>query len=134
VDDGRRARRLLDGAVTAGAAVILAVVLGLLGLPSPALFGGLIVGLVRALAVPTRAKVPQRAMTAAQAAVGVAMGALVDLQTLQAVAENWLSVLLVTLATLALSLAAGLLLRAQRGISPVPTSGWSRCCSTCGCC
>ena len=99
--------------------MIVAVVLGLLGLPSPALFGGLIAGLVRALVVPRRAAFPEPATTAAQAAVGVAMGALVDLQTLQAVAENWVSVLLVTLATLALSLGAGLLLRLQRGISPV---------------
>jgi membrane AbrB-like protein len=35
------------------------------------------------------------------------------------VAANWLPVLLVTLGTLALSLAAGLVLRLQRGISPV---------------
>jgi membrane AbrB-like protein len=51
--------------------------------------------------------------------IGVAMGALVDLETLRAVAANWLPVLLVTLGTLALSLAAGLVLRLQPGISPV---------------
>jgi membrane AbrB-like protein len=55
----------------------------------------------------------------AQAVIGVAMGALVDLETLRTVAANWLPVLLVTLGTLLLSLAAGLLLRLQRGISPV---------------
>jgi membrane AbrB-like protein len=47
------------------------------------------------------------------------MGALVDLDTLRAVAANWLAVLLVTLGTLALSLGAGLVLRLQRGISRV---------------
>jgi membrane AbrB-like protein len=63
--------------------------------------------------------VPKPAFTAAQAVVGVAMGALVDLETLRAVAANWLPVLLVTVGTLALSLVAGLLLRLRRDISPV---------------
>jgi uncharacterized protein len=63
--------------------------------------------------------VPQPAFTASQAVVGVTMGALVDLETLQVVATNWLPVLLVTIGTLALSLAAGLLLRLRRDISPV---------------
>jgi membrane AbrB-like protein len=58
-------------------------------------------------------------MTAAQAVVGVSMGALVDLETLRAVATNWLPVLLVTVCTLLLSLLAGLALRLQPGISPV---------------
>jgi membrane AbrB-like protein len=58
-------------------------------------------------------------MTAAQAVVGVAIGALMDVDTLRAVGENWLAVLLVTVATLLLSLVAGQLLRLQRGISPV---------------
>jgi membrane AbrB-like protein len=51
--------------------------------------------------------------------VGVALGALVDLDTLRAVAANWLPVLLVTVGTLALSLVAGQVLRLQRGITPV---------------
>jgi membrane AbrB-like protein len=63
--------------------------------------------------------VPGVAATAGQAVIGVAMGSLVDLETLRTVAENWLPVLAVTVGTLALSLGAGLLLRLQRGISPV---------------
>src|SRR5215210_7838191 len=50
---------------------------------------------------------------------GVAVGALIDLETLRAVAADWLPVLLVTVGTLSLSLAAGQLLRLQPGISPV---------------
>ena len=96
-----------------------AVLFAVLGLPSPALFGGLLAGLVRALAFRRRIAVPTPAMTAAQAVVGVSMGALVDLATLRAVAANWLPVLLVTLGTLLLSLLAGLALRLQPGISPV---------------
>ena len=114
-----RGRRVLDGALVFAGAVGAGLLLGGLGLPSPALFGGLLAGLVRALARPTPIAVPLRATTAAQAVVGVAMGALVDLGTLRAVAANWLAVLLVTLGTLALSLGAGLVLRLQRGISRV---------------
>jgi uncharacterized protein len=89
------------------------------GLPSPSLFGGLVAGLVRALAVPRRADLPRGGMTAAQAVVGVATGALVDLGTLTTVGAHWLPVLLVTLGTLTLSLLGGLLLRLRRGITPV---------------
>jgi membrane AbrB-like protein len=112
-------RRLLDGALVVAGAVAAGLLLGGLGLPSPALFGGLLAGLVRALSLPAPIAVPFRATTAAQAVVGVSMGALVDLDTLRAVAANWLAVLLVTLGTLALSLGAGLVLRLQRGISRV---------------
>ena len=114
-----RGRRVLDGALVVAGAVGAGLLLGGLGLPSPALFGGLLAGLVRALVLPAPIAVPLRATTAAQAVVGVAMGALVDLGTLRAVAANWLAVLLVTLGTLALSLGAGLVLRLQRGISRV---------------
>jgi membrane AbrB-like protein len=114
-----RGRRVLDVAAVLAAGGVVAALLGLAHLPSPALFGGLVAGLVRALAFRSRGAVPAVAMTAAQAVVGVAMGALVDLGTLRAVAAHWLAVLLVTVGTLALSLLAGLLLRLQPGISPV---------------
>ena len=119
MSDARRLPGLVAlGAVLAGA-VALTVVLAALGLPSPALFGGLLGGLIRALAFRRRVVLPEVTTTAGQAVVGVSMGALVDPETLRVVAVNWLPVLLVTVATLALSLAAGLVLRLQRGISPV---------------
>ncbi|WP_324275816.1 AbrB family transcriptional regulator [Blastococcus brunescens] len=116
---GNRGRELLGLAAVVAAAVVATAGFAALGLPSPALFGGLLAGLVRALAFRGRAAVPGVAATAGQATIGVAMGSLIDLETLRAVAANWLPVLLVTLGTLALSLGAGLLLRLQRGISPV---------------
>ncbi|WP_346621418.1 AbrB family transcriptional regulator [Blastococcus montanus] len=116
---GRRGARLLDAAAVVVGAVVLGLLLGLAGLPSPALFGGLVAGLVRALAVRVPDRLPEHAGTAGQAVIGVAMGALVDLGTLRAVAANWLPVLLVTVATLLLSLLAGAALRLHRGISPV---------------
>ena len=111
--------RAADAAATVGTAVVASVLFAVLGLPSPALFGGLLAGLVRALGIRRRIAVPAPAMTAAQAVVGVSMGALVDPATLSAVAANWLPVLLVTVGTLVLSLLAGLTLRLQPGISPV---------------
>ena len=116
--DDRRGQ-LLDGAAVVAAGALAALVFTVLGLPSPALFGGLLAGLVRALAFRRRIAVPTPAMAAAQAVVGVSMGSLVDLGTLRAVATNWLPVLLVTLGTLLLSLLAGLVLRLQPGINPV---------------
>jgi len=115
----KHGRRLLDGLAVVAAAIAGALLFAALGLPSPALFGGLLAGLVRALAFRRRVAVPTAAMTAAQAVVGVSLGALVDPATLRTVAANWLPVLLVTLGTLLLSLLAGLTLRLQRGISPV---------------
>src|SRR6476660_3746270 len=116
---GERRAQLLDGAAVVAAGAAATVLFAVLGLPSPALFGGLLVGLVRALGFRRRIAVPLPAMTGAQAVVGVSMGALVDLETLRAVATHWLPVLLVTLGTLLLSLLAGLVLRLQPGISPV---------------
>ena len=117
--DARRWPRLLDGAAVLAVAVVATVLLDLVGLPSPALFGGLVAGLARGLAVSRRISVPGTVSSAAQAVIGVAIGALVDLETLRAVGAEWLPVLGVTVATLMLSLVAGLLLRLQRGISPV---------------
>jgi uncharacterized protein len=116
---GGRRREAVDLAVVVAVAVVASAVFTALGLPSPTLFGGLLAGLVRALALPGAVRVPGVAATAGQAVVGVAMGSLVDLETLRTVAGNWLPVLAVTVATLALSLGAGLLLRLQRGITPV---------------
>ena len=112
-------RQLLDGVAVVAGAVAAAVLLGLLHVPSAALFGGLLAGLVRALGWRARLTVPRAAMTGAQAVVGVSIGALVQLSTLTALGEDWLPVLLVTVTTLLLSLGAGLLLRLQPGITPV---------------
>src|SRR4051794_10356686 len=114
-----RRRTLVDVvAVLAGAAAVSAL-FALIGLPSPTLFGGLVAGLVRALALPRRMELPGAAMTSAQAVVGVAMGSLIDVGTLRTVGAHWLPVVLITLGTLALSLLGGLLLRLHREITPV---------------
>ncbi len=113
------ARRWGDLAAVLAGAVVATVVLGALDLPSAALFGGLLVGLARGLAGSSRLVLPRPGIMAAQATLGVSIGSLVDLDTLAALGADWLPVLLVVLGTLGLSLAAGLLLRLQPGISPV---------------
>jgi membrane AbrB-like protein len=110
---------LVDWALVAAAGVAVGLALEAVGVPSPALFGGLVAGLVRALAVRTRLVVPRAASTLSQAVIGVAIGALLQVSTLAAVAEHWLPVLLVIVSTLVLSLVAGQLLRLHPGISPV---------------
>ncbi|GAB4082418.1 AbrB family transcriptional regulator [Modestobacter muralis] len=118
MDDGRR-RRLLDWALVVTVGVGAGLLLDLLGVPSAALFGGLVAGLARALLGHSRLALPTQAGTAAQAVIGVSIGALIETDTLRTIGANWLPVLLVTVATLLVSLVAGQLMRLQRGISPV---------------
>jgi membrane AbrB-like protein len=118
VDDGRR-RLLRDWVAVLVVAVLASTLLALVGVPSAPLFGGLVAGLGCALLGRRRLTLPGRAGTGAQAVIGVSIGALVQTETLRTIAEHWLPVLAVTLATLLVSLGAGQLMRLQRGISPV---------------
>ncbi|RBY78345.1 AbrB family transcriptional regulator [Geodermatophilus sp. TF02-6] len=111
--------RVADAALVAVAALAATLAFDVLDLPSPSLFGGLVAGLVRGLAGRWRPAVPRPVTTAAQALIGISIGALVDLGTLAAIGRNWLPVLLVTAGTLVLTVLAGLLMRLQPGISPV---------------
>ena len=112
-------RLLIDWTVVLLVAVGLSVLLTVLAVPSATLFAGLATGLGRALLVRRRLTLPRHGMTGAQAVVGVSIGALVSLSTLQAVAEDWLPVVAVTVATLVLSLVAGRLMALQPGVSRV---------------
>jgi membrane AbrB-like protein len=95
----------------------LTAVMAVLGVPSPALFAGLLVATVLALVGVAPKAVPRPATTAAQAVIGVVIGVLAEPGTLAALAPQWLPVVLVTVATLAVSMAAGLLLGLRRGVS-----------------
>jgi hypothetical protein len=118
MDDGRR-RLLRDWTAVLVVGVAAGALLSLLDVPSAPLFGGLVAGLARALLGRTRLTLPRPVSTGAQAVIGVSIGALVQTDTLGTIAEHWLPVLLVTVATLLVSLVAGQLMRLQRGISPV---------------
>lgn len=111
--------RGVDLVVTAAAGVTLGLLLGLLGVPSAMLFGGLAAGLARALLRPARLSLPQHAMTGAQALLGVSIGLLVSVPALRTLLEQWLPIVLVTAATLAISVVAGRLLALRRDVTPV---------------
>jgi membrane AbrB-like protein len=92
------------GALTAA----LALGLSTAGMPSPTLFSALLVGLAAALAFPrARLELPYWSFIAAQALVGVTIGAYLRSDALQALAGSWLPVLIVSAATLGLSIGTG---------------------------
>jgi membrane AbrB-like protein len=102
--------------ITAQLAVLAAVIvaggaaMNAAGVPSPYLFAALLAGLTRALARPAPLTLPRPAFVAAQAVTGVARGTYLQRSSLHVLADDWLAVALVSLATLALSLAAGAIL------------------------
>jgi membrane AbrB-like protein len=103
------------GLVAAGTAAA-ALALGALGMPSPTLFAALLVGIAVALRWPDRMATPRPVFTAAQAVVGVTLGAYLQSSSLSAIADSWLPVALISLATLGLSLAAGVVLARTTGL------------------
>jgi membrane AbrB-like protein len=86
------------------------------GLPSPALFGGLIVGLVFALRTGWELTMPDPAARTAQGILGVSLGVLVQTSTLSAIATNALPIFGVMFATLAATVGAGLLMSRITGL------------------
>jgi membrane AbrB-like protein len=90
--------------------VLAALACDLVGLPSPELFAGLVGGVVAALAFGWRMAPPAAVRTLAQAVTGVALGAYVEGSTVRAVGEHIVPVTLVSVATLALTVAAGIVL------------------------
>ncbi len=108
-------RWLILAVLTAAVTVPLA----LLDVPSPALFAGLAVATVLALAGRAPAAVPGPAVSLSQAVIGVVIGVLARPETLAGLAPSWGPVLLATVGTLAVSMGAGLLLGLRRGITPL---------------
>ncbi|GLY14490.1 membrane protein [Kineosporia sp. NBRC 101677] len=104
-------------AILIGLVLIFSLLLGLAGLPSPALFGSLAAGLIFALTAPRVPKVPTFTFTFAQAVLGAAIGASLEPSTLVSLRQDWFWVLVSCLGTLLLSVVAGYVLRLRRGIS-----------------
>jgi uncharacterized protein len=88
------------------------------GLPSAALFAALLVGIAYALTLGGEHPLspPKRVLTFGQVVIGVALGAQLTSGTLRAVAGDWLPIAVITLATLLISLGAGLLLSRATGL------------------
>ena len=97
--------------------VLASLLFAVLHLPSPVLFGSLVAGMLHALTSPVVLEMPPLAFRLGQALVGAVIGALVQLPTLARLASDWPSVLLVTVGTLAISVAAGRVLAVRRDVS-----------------
>lgn len=104
---------LLVLVVTVAASLFFAAV----DLPSPVLFGSLVAGILHALVAREELEMPPAAFRVGQGLVGAVIGALVQVSTLARLASDWPSVALVTLGTLAISVAAGRLLALHRDVS-----------------
>src|SRR3954465_2778044 len=104
---------LLAAAVTATSLALDAA-----GMPSPTLFAALLVGIAVALRSSRSFGLPRHVFTGAQAVVGFTLGAYLQSSSLTALADSWLPVTLVSLATLGLSLACGEVLSRVTGLDP----------------
>jgi membrane AbrB-like protein len=89
---------------------VAAVALAGIDAPSPPLFAGLIGALAFTLLSKTQLSMPRPVFVVAQAAIGVVVAAQVDTSALRAFGADWPAILLVSLATLAVSALAGQLL------------------------
>src|SRR4051794_10702316 len=107
------------------ATAALALALSAVGFPSPTLFAALVVGLAFALARPHAGlRPPGWSFLAAQAVVGVTLGAYMQSEALRAAAHDWLPVTLVSAATLGISMAAGRVLARSTALDlPTATLG-----------
>jgi membrane AbrB-like protein len=83
---------------------------GQLGLPSGYLFAAMLAGLVFAIAAPGRITFPDAGFRVGQAITGVALGTFLQSSTLTGLGSRWIAVIAVSLATLAVTIAAGLVL------------------------
>lgn len=112
-------RRIADLALIAGVGAAATALFAVVGLPSPALFGPLVGGLVHALSSRPALELPTYAGRAAQAVIGATIGAMVSLAALQRMVHDLPEIVLVTAGTLLLSLAAGYALALRRDVTRV---------------
>lgn len=106
------------------ATVALTLGFSLLRVPSAVLFGSLLGGMTHALTSPTEIKVPAVAFRLGQAVVGTTIGTAISVDALRRMGDEIVPILLVTLGTVAISLAAGWVLALRRDVSLV-TGGFA---------
>ncbi|MGE2737675.1 AbrB family transcriptional regulator [Mycolicibacterium vaccae] len=113
---------MLGWAVPALATAAATVPLTLLGVPSAALFAALVVGIVFALATSAPRRVARPLGVAAQGVLGVYIGTMVEQDALATLGADWPIVVAVAVATLALSVLAGVLLGLRRDVTALTGS------------
>lgn len=116
-----RVRTLAPWTALAAAVVGGGLALDAVGMPSAYLFAALLIGLALALTRPGAIAVSDRAFRCAQAVAGVSLGTYLQADALRALAGSWLPVLLVSAATLGLSILAGVVLARTTRLDP-PTA------------
>jgi membrane AbrB-like protein len=89
---------------------------GRLGLPSGYLFVAMLAALAYALAAPGRLALPPGAFQVAQAVTGVVLGTFLHSSTLTGLGARWVPVVLVSAATLAVTIGVGLVLARVAGL------------------
>lgn len=106
-------------AMVAGVTVPVIALFELGGVPTAALFAALLVAIAYALLAGGQRPLalPASGATIGQALIGVALGFEMQPSTLRAVAGDWLGVAIVTIATLAISVAVGLLIASRGHVS-----------------
>jgi uncharacterized protein len=109
-------RRWAPWPILGAATAAVAVGLGDAGLAASTLFAALLVGIAAALARPGLVAVPELVFRAAQAVMGVTLGAYLQSDALSGLGHSWLPVLLVGAATLMISLACGVVLSWATGV------------------
>jgi membrane AbrB-like protein len=102
-----------------GTTVVLAVSFSAMQVPSAVLFASLLGGMAHALTSPTVFALPPWSFRVGQALIGVTIGALISLSALADLGSALVPVVLVTLATIGVSLVAGQVLAAHRDVSTV---------------
>jgi uncharacterized protein len=80
------------------------------GVPSGYLFAALLAGLAYALLAPGRLELPEFGFQIGQAVTGVALGTFLQADVLTGLGTRWIPVILVSLATLGVTIAAGIVL------------------------
>ena len=103
-------RRLGDWAIVVLATVAGGWIAERIGLPSGYLFAALLTALVFAIALPGRVVLPEAGFRLGQAITGVALGTFLQSSTLSGLGSRWFAVIGVSLATLAVTIIAGLVL------------------------
>src|SRR5436190_10198320 len=114
-------KALLRWLALIAATAVAAVALDRIGLPSASLFAALLVGPGAALLPAQMPDVSPNVFRVAQAITGVSLGVYVQSSSLNAVADAWLPVALVSAGTLGLSLLCGWALVRTVGLDP-PTA------------
>jgi uncharacterized protein len=117
-----KVRRMLKWALLIALTAGVTYPLTLIGVPSAALFAALVVGIALALASLAPSRIPRPAGIAAQGVLGVYIGTMVQQDALAALGSDWPIVLAVAVATLLLSIVAGVLLGLRRDVTPLTGS------------